>query len=175
MKKILFLVSFIFFSFSIVDFFSQSDNRIISTPSEISNITIFNNGASINRIGKVVLNKGANKILISNLSSKLLSESIQFRVFSKDVIINSVYKQNNFLSLENNSQVGYFEDSLIKINEKIRVTKINLEVFKEEKDLLAQNKSVLKTSREFIVEDLMDLADYFKENIKEIQTNISQT
>ena len=118
MKKILLFVSFIFFSFSIVDFFSQSDNRIISTPSEISNITIFNNGASINRIGKVVLNKGANKILISNLSSKLLSESIQFRVFSKDVIINSVSKQNNFLSLENNSQVGYFEDSLKKINEK---------------------------------------------------------
>ena len=59
MKKILLLVSFIFFSFSIVDFFSQSDNKIISTPSKISKITIFNNGASINRIGKIVLNKGA--------------------------------------------------------------------------------------------------------------------
>ena len=154
---------------------SMGNTVVKSTASKISNITIFNNGASINRIGKIVLNKGANKILISNLSSKLLSESIQFRVFSNEVIINSVSKQNNFLSLENNSQVGYFEDSLNKINEKIRLTKINLEVFKEEKDLLDQNKSVLKTSREFIVEDLMDLADYFKENIKEIQTNISQT
>ena len=35
------------------------------------------------------------------------------------------------------------------------------------------NKSVLKTSREFIIDDLMELAEYFKKKINEIQANIS--
>ena len=52
--------------------------------------------------------------------------------------------------------------------------KVNLEVYNQEKDLLDQNKSVLKTSREFIIDDLMDLTDYFNQKIKEIQTNISK-
>ena len=111
--------------------------------------------------------------MISNLSSKLLNESIQFTIKSKNVIINSVNKQLNYFSSENNIQVIKLDDSIQKINEKIRLRTVDLEVLREEKDLMDQNKSVLKTSREFIIDDLMELAEYFKKKINEIQTNIS--
>ena len=154
---------------------AQFTGNVIKTLSKIDNIIIYNNGASVNRTGMINLEKGTNKIFISNLSPKLISESIQFNVKSNDIIINSISKQANFLGNSyNNSQVKFIGDSLQKINDSIRMKKVNLEVYNQEKDLLDQNKSVLKTSREFIIDDLMDLTDYFNQKIKEIQTNISK-
>lgn len=154
---------------------AQFTGNVIKTLSKIDNIIIYNNGASVNRTGMINLKKGTNKIFISNLSPKLISESIQFYVKSNDVIINSISKQANFLGNSyNNSQVKFIGDSIQKINDSIRMKKVNLEVCNQEKDLLDQNKSVLKTSREFIIDDLMDLTDYFNQKIKEIQTNISK-
>ena len=154
---------------------AQFTGNVIKTLSKIDNIIIYNNGASVNRTGMINLKKGTNKIFISNLSPKLISESIQFNVKSNDVIINSISKQANFLGNSyNNSQVKSIGDSIQKINDSIRMKKVNLEVYNQEKDLLDQNKSVLKTSREFIIDDLMDLTDYFNQKIKEIQTNISK-
>lgn len=154
---------------------AQFTGNVIKTLSKIDNIIIYNNGASVNRTGMINLKKGTNKIFISNLSPKLISESIQFNVKSNDVIINSISKQANFLGNSyNNSQVKSIGDSIQKINDSIRLKKVNLEVYNQEKDLLDQNKSVLKTSREFIIDDLIDLTDYFNQKIKEIQTNISK-
>ena len=154
---------------------AQFTGNEIKTLSKIDNIIIYNNGASVNRTGMINLEKGTNKIFISNLSPKLISESVQFNVKSNDVIINSISKQANFLGNSyNNSQVKFIGDSIQKINDSIRMKKVNLEVYNQEKDLLDQNKSVLKTSREFIIDDLMDLIDYFNQKIKEIQTNISK-
>ena len=154
---------------------AQFTGNVIKTLSKIDNIIIYNNGASVNRTGMINLEKGTNKIFISNLSPKLISESIQFNVKSNDIIINSISKQANFLGNSyNNSQVKFIGDSIQKINDSIRMKKVNLEVYNQEKDLLDQNKSVLKTSREFIIDDLMDLTDYFNQKIKEIQTNISK-
>lgn len=154
---------------------AQFTGNVIKTLSKIDNIIIYNNGASVNRTGMINLEKGTNKIFISNLSPKLISESIQFNVKSNNVIINSISKQANFLGNSyNNSQVKFIGDSIQKINDSIRIKKVNLEVYNQEKDLLDQNKSVLKTSREFIIDDLMDLTDYFNQKIKEIQTNISK-
>ena len=154
---------------------AQFSGNVIKTLSKIDNIIIYNNGASVNRTGMINLKKGTNKIFISNLSPKLISESIQFNVKSNDVIINSISKQANFLGNSyNNSQVKFIGDSIQKINDSIRMKKVNLEVYNQEKDLLVQNKSVLKTSREFIIDDLMDLTDYFNQKMKEIQTNISK-
>lgn len=154
---------------------AQFTGNTIQTTSEIDNIIIYNSGASVYRTGIIELEKGSNKIFISNLSPKLISESIQFNVKSNDIIINSINKQANFLGNSyNNNQVVFIGDSIKRINDSIRTKKVNLEVYNQEKDLLDQNKSVLKTSREFIIDDLMDLTEYFNQKIKEIQTNISK-
>ena len=154
---------------------AQFTGNVIKTISKIDNIIIYNSGATVNRNGTVNLKKGTNKIFISSLSPKLISESIQFNVKSNDVIINSISKQANFLGNSYyNTQVIYIEDSIQRIDDSIRDKTVNLEVYNQGKDLLDQNKSVLKTSREFIIDDLMDLTEYFNQKIREIQINISK-
>ena len=52
-------------------------------------------------------------------------------------------------------ELDFLKDSLSHIKEQKRIKEVNLAVFLEEKDLFNENKSVLKTTREFIVDDLM--------------------
>ena len=175
MKKFYYLFVILFLNIIFFELNAQFTGNVIKTISKIDNIIIYNSGATVNRIGLVNLKKGTNKIFISNLSPKLISESIQFNVKSNDVIINSISKQANFLGNSfSNTQVIYIEDSIQRIDESIREKTVNLEVYNQGKDLLDQNKSVLKTSREFIIDDLMDLTEYFNQKIKEIQINISK-
>jgi uncharacterized protein (TIGR02231 family) len=79
-------------------------------------------------------------------------------------------KKNHF-----SKEVIFLRDSLSIIKESIRDQNINLEVFSQEKDLLNQNKSVLKLSKEFIIDDLMDLTEYFRERMLNIESNLSKT
>ena len=175
MKKFYYLFIILFLNIIFFELNAQFTGNVIKTISKIDNIIIYNSGATVNRIGIVNLKKGTNKIFISNLSPKLISESIQFNVKSNDVIINSISKQANFLGNSfSNTQVIYIEDSIQRIDDSIREKTVNLEVYNQGKDLLDQNKSVLKTSREFIIDDLMDLTEYFNQKIKEIQINISK-
>jgi len=160
---------------SSLNFHGQNSANFISQKSEIKNITIHNVGAHIERIGTANINLGSNQLIITDLSPSLTNESIQFVMNSNNVIVNSISKKMNYLNNETNGnkELDFLKDSLRQIKEMKRLQEINIEVFLQEKDLFNKNKSVLKTTREFIVDDLMDLSDYFKKSILRIQSDIS--
>lgn len=173
-------LSLICSSFLILTSFSfkaQNLANYISQSSEIKNITIHNIGAHVERKGNANIKLGSNHLIITNLSPSLINESIQFVMNSKNIIVNSVSKKMNFLNKESmgNKELDFLKDSLSNIKEQKRIKEVNLAVFLEEKDLFNENKSVLKTTREFIVDDLMDLSEYFKKSISRIQSDISFT
>lgn len=177
MIKNLSIICSSFFILSSFSFKSQNLANYISQSSEIKNITIHNVGAHIERKGNATIKLGSNYLIITNLSPSLINESIQFLMNSNNIIVNSVSKKMNFLNKESigNKELSFLKDSLSHIKEQKRIKEVNLAVFLEEKDLFNENKSVLKTTREFIVDDLMDLSDYFKKSIYRIQSDISFT
>ena len=177
MIKKLSLICSSFLTLTSLSFKAQNLANYISQSSEIKNITIHNVGAHIDRIGNASIKLGSNHLIINNLSPSLINESIQFIMKSNNIIVNSVSKKMNFLSEESmgNKELYFLKDSLSNIKEQKRIKEVNLAVFIEEKDLFNENKSVLKTTREFIVDDLMDLSEYFKKSISRIQSDISIT
>ena len=177
MIKKLSIICSSFLTLTSLSFKAQNLANYISQSSEIKNITIHNVGAHIERKGNASIKLGSNHLIITNLSPSLISESIQFVMNSKNIIINSVSKKMNFLTKESmgNKELDFLKDSLSNIKEQKRIKEVNLAVFNEEKDLFNENKSVLKTTREFIVDDLMDLSEYFKKSISRIQSDISYT
>ena len=167
-------------SFLVSTFYSfkaQNLNNNISQKSEIKKITIHNEGAHIDRKENATINLGTNQLIITSLSPSLIDESIQFVMNSNNIIVNSVSKKINYLTKESigNKGLDFLKDSLRNIKEQKRIKEVNLAVYYEEKDLFNENKSVLKTTREFIVDDLMDLSEYFKKSITRIQSDISLT
>ena len=149
----------------------------VETTSKIEKVTVFNKGVNVQRFGNLDIKKGDNTIYIQELSPYLSNESIQFVIKSSKVIINSVGKEMNYLGIKNHltDEVKLLKDSLDSSNEKLRQAQVSLRVYKEEKDLLDENKSVLKLSKEFIIDDLMDLTDFFRERMIDIEEKISLT
>ena len=137
-----------------------SKNEMASI-SNIKNVIVFNKGVNVQRYGSVTLKEGDNTIYIQELSPYLANESIQFLMKSNKVIINSVSKEMNYLGIPNHlsNDVKLLSDSLLKTKENLRLANVAMEVYNQEKDLLNENKSVLKLSKEFIIDDLMDLTD----------------
>ena len=153
-----------------------SKNEIASI-SNIKNVIVFNKGVNVQRYGNVTLKKGDNTIYIQDLSPYLANESIQFLMKSNKVIINSVSKEMNYLGIPNHlsNDVKLLNDSLLKTKENLRLANVAIEVYNQEKDLLNENKSVLKLSKEFIIDDLMDLTDFFRERMLDVEGKISNT
>ena len=153
-----------------------SKNEMASI-SNIKNVIVFNKGVNVQRYGSVTLKEGDNTIYIQELSPYLANESIQFLMKSNKVIINSVSKEMNYLGIANHlsNDVKLLNDSLLKNKENLRLAKVAMEVYNQEKDLLNENKSVLKLSKEFIIDDLMDLTDFFRERMLDVEGKISNT
>ena len=153
-----------------------SKNEMASI-SNIKNVIVFNKGVNVQRYGSVTLKEGDNTIYIQELSPYLANESIQFLMKSNKVIINSVSKEMNYLGIPNHlsNDVKLLNDSLLKTKENLRLANVAMEVYNQEKDLLNENKSVLKLSKEFIIDDLMDLTDFFRERMLDVESKISNT
>ena len=153
-----------------------SKNEMASI-SNIKNVIVFNKGVNVQRCGSVSLKEGDNTIYIQELSPYLANESIQFLMKSNKVIINSVSKEMNYLGIPNylSNDVKLLNDSLLKTKENLRLANVAMEVYNQEKDLLNENKSVLKLSKEFIIDDLMDLTDFFRERMLDVEGKISNT
>ena len=151
-----------------------SKNEMASI-SNIKNVIVFNKGVNVQRYGSVTLKEGDNTIYIQELSPYLANESIQFLMKSNKVIINSVSKEMNYLGIPNHlsNDVKLLNDSLLKTKENLRLANVTMEVYNQEKDLLNENKSVLKLSKEFIIDDLMDLTDFFRERMLDVESKIS--
>ena len=157
-------------------FIFASKNEMASI-SNIKNVIVFNKGVNVQRYGSVTLKEGDNTIYIQELSPYLANESIQFLMKSNKVIINSVSKEMNYLGIPNHlsNDVKLLNDSLLKTKENLRLANVAMEVYNQEKDLLNENKSVLKLSKEFIIDDLMDLTDFFRERMLDVEGKISNT
>ena len=175
MKKIVSVLTIISINFLFTSL-SVFGNKV-ETTSKIEKVTVFNKGVNVQRFGNLDIKKGDNTIYIQELSPYLSNESIQFVIKSPKVIINSVGKEMNYLGIQNNltDEVKLLKDSLDLTHEKLRLAQVSLRVYNEEKDLLDENKSVLKLSKEFIIDDLMDLTDFFRERMLDIEEKISLT
>mgnify|MGYP001156796829 CR=1 FL=1 len=153
-------------------FFGQ--NIIKTSKTNINHVTVFNNGAEINRSGKVTLNQGANEIVIQQLSPYIKDQTIQAKIADKDVIISSVNHAKNYLAVAETKAKEYsvLKDSLELMEYKLRIREVHMSVYQEEKNLLDKNKSY--SNKEFIIDDLMELSEYFGERMMEIETNLME-
>lgn len=159
-------------SFSPLLFLGQ--NIINSTKTNIDHVTVFNNGAEINRTGRVKLNKGANEIIIQKLSPYIKDQTIQAKIADNDIIISSVNHSKNYLAVAETQSKEYktLKDSLELMEYKLRVREVHYSVYKEKKSLLDRNKNY--SYKEFIIDDLIELSEYFSEQMFEIETNLME-
>ena len=152
--------------------FISQDNEL-EAKTKINDVTVFLAGAEIFRSGKITLNSGVTEIKLKNLSPSINGSSIQAKLENNDVTIISVHHKMNYLTEASYTpRIKEIKDSLEDMNFKLKIRESHDRVYREEKSMLIMNKSIKGEQNGVDIEDLMEMADFYRERLREIETKL---
>ncbi len=145
-----------------------------STPvsSKVRSATIFLNNAELHNTAAVSLKQGTNYLLFTGLTPFLDANSLRVGA-DKEITITGINVKTNFVD-EADMPAAFRE-----LNTKLKEAELNLKirqsykrVYEEERDLMLQNKKMLGGDSKLTPEDLNDLANIYRNRLKEIEVKI---
>lgn len=152
---------------------SLGQQNKIKTDSKIKSVTVFLSSAQVTREARVSVPAGSRTIVFENLTQHINKSSLQIKANNKAITILSVGHKVNYLkSHENDKRVVVLKDSLEKIRFKLEIRNSHEIVYKEEKNMLLANKSIRGEQNGVDIEDLMDMADFYRERLQDIETKL---
>lgn len=135
--------------------------------SEIKKAIVFTSVAQIERVQKVKLKQGENTISFINLETGINEQTIQVYGNDKVTIVSTDFEQKvrdkEFISKD----AAFLKDSLDKIDKLLIIKGNQLVNLSNEKSMILSNKTV-QGKEGFDIEDLMDLSDYYRRKLNEI-------
>jgi len=146
-------------------------NKIDTIPakSNITDVTVFFNGAQITRHAELNVNKGKHLVIMDKLPQEINSQSIQVNGIT-DCKILSVKHQLNY---QNENKKGTEEldaENKIKAQElKIKELKNKLNVFDLEEKLLLDNSLLRKKDEGSAISEIKEAADFYRTRLNEIR------
>jgi len=162
-KYILILLTGILFSHSIF-----AGEEIKLTPTLLT-VKVFLQGAELNYTVNAKVEKGINEIVLTDLASNIVQNSIN--VSGKgEAIIMSVVQRQNFLSPDGKkAQIKLLEDSLEAQNKLLAANTNESEVLKNESDMILSNGKIGNEKIGVSVVDLQKMAEFFRKHLSEIK------
>jgi len=145
----------------------------IKTDSKITSVTVFLSGAQVTHQARVSVPAGSRTIVFENLTQYINKSSLQIKANNEAITILSVGHKVNYLkSHENDQRIAVLKDSLEKIRFKLDIRNSHEIVYKEEKNMMLANKSIAGEQNGVDIEDLMEMADFYRERLQEIETKL---
>ncbi|WP_416441041.1 mucoidy inhibitor MuiA family protein [Leeuwenhoekiella sp. A16] len=140
--------------------------------SSIERVTVFLQGATIDRTSQVYLKSGVNELVFNNLSPDVMESSIQVSGL-KDATVLSIQFNYNYLekkaaSAEYTSLDNALDQLLFRKNE-IQNT---IEGYQQELNLLSKNDRINSDNTDLNLEKVKQIAEYYRQRTTEIKNNI---
>jgi len=168
---------FILFAFVLSVLFVQAqDIAQKDIPTKIKEVTVFINGAQIQREKNVDLTAGTSLIKFTGLSPYIDAKSIQVKA-SGNLYVLSVNFQKNYLNAKKTGEaLAALNEKINALNEKIKLEKTHLTILQAELDFLNDNRQLGGKNEQLTVSNLREAASYYTDKItaiklKEIERN----
>jgi uncharacterized protein (TIGR02231 family) len=143
--------------------------------STIDAITIFRNRARVQRSAQINLEAGKNTIYLNELSTKILSNTIQIKLSSEDVFLEKFVFETDYLSAASDP------DRVKTLKDSINIFQDQLLLLSQEKEVLLTQESVLKANQQLptslsanSTEELKKLVQFQKEQSLSIKTDLNK-
>lgn len=137
-------------------------------PSKIENVTVFLNGAQINRSAKVSLPVGKTELVFKGISPQINKQSIQVRSESKFTILSVTHQLGSLLDKTLQEEITNIEAQKSLIDDKINLERSNLLLFKREEEMLLKNQVVGGLQSGMKVADLKESIEYQRQRMQEV-------
>lgn len=137
--------------------------------SSVTDVTVYLNGAVVTRTANVSVAKGTNEILLTGLVTAMNQATVQVDV-PDGVILSGVKYQINYARANSVSpEIKVKQDSLDNAQFDLKAKRALKETFAHELALLEANRKIGGEEAVLLVEDIEDMADFYRERIKEIK------
>ena len=171
MKKLFVTV---FCLFLILSFAKSQEVNSININSTIKKVPGFLTGGEENRAASVSLKKGRNKLIFTNISTVADHKSVQFNA-DKEFNLVSVSAEIDYLSfIENNPRIKLIQDSLNVLRNKVVDLQNEKDAYEAEKGLLQKNNSIKGDNQNLSVDELRNMATYYRTRIMELNKIITE-
>lgn len=137
--------------------------------SQIDEVTVFINGAQINRAKNIEIQKGTVLLKFTGLSPFIDAKSIQLKA-DGNLNVLAINFQKNFLNKEKKSEeMKVYEQKRKTLENKIQLEKTHLTILKEELEFLKDNRDIGGRNQELMLSNLKATANYYSEKLTAIK------
>ena len=167
MQKAIYLLSI--FLISVNTSFAQ---RELEVNSEISEVTVYQIGALINRKTTFKTDKGQTILRLTKLAPYIMEESIKVDGDGSFTILNVQFKNDYLNELERNQAVETLLDSLDFYNKKIEESDTWTKILNEKLEFLKANQNISGKQEATDLASLRSLDAYYSENLQKINLEL---
>lgn len=140
--------------------------------SQITEVTVFLNGAQVTEEGTIALQKGENVLVFSELAQNIDPNSIQASA-PDIVLINSVSHEINYMRPQVLSpRVQGLQDSLKLVQAEAEILNNEKTVLTYENNLLLANQKLEGSKNGITAEELRKISDFFRTRLHDIQEKL---
>jgi Domain of unknown function (DUF4139)/N-terminal domain of unknown function (DUF4140) len=140
--------------------------------SKIEQVTVFLQGAQVQRKGSTMLTKGRNELIFKSLSPFLDKESIRLKGDGNFTVLSVNYAINHIDEQQKRSDVEKMETQREKIKQQIDLENIGVGAWQYEIASLQKNDVVSSTQNGVKTNDLKELMDYRTARLQETNLKI---
>lgn len=161
------------FLFILVPAFSSVAQDSIKVEGRIAEATVFFSGVELVREAKVSLGRGESKVVFEGLTPYIDEQSMKMQA-GEDLRIRSLERRSYTQKPEGRikKRIEAKEDSIEEIDFKRSLRRSLKKVYGEEKQLILTNRDIKGEQDGVDVEDLMELAVYYRKRLKDIEYKI---
>ena len=136
---------------------------------KIKTVTVYRNGALVERSGKLNLQKGDNTLYLNALSTELDPNTLRIGLENKNVKILSVKHEIVVVDNENAQKKNVSADKRIAvIKDSLAYLKAQTLILADEEDLIRQNRNIGGQQNGVSTAELKAMTDFYKKELSEI-------
>ncbi|MBN2745722.1 MAG: DUF4139 domain-containing protein [Bacteroidales bacterium] len=139
--------------------------------SRIESVTVFQNGAQINREGSAYLKTGRTELVFSGLAMAINAQSIQVSGKGTFTILGIFHRMNYLEKIEASKRITQMQDSIKMLDKKINYLTKDSKVINEEISLIKSNVSMTGSQTGVKAADLEAMSNFFRKRLQELFTN----
>lgn len=168
MRQVILLVS-VFYCLTL----SAQTKKNIET--KIEKVTVFLEGAQVQRNAKVNLAAGKYELVFTNISPAIDKQSIQVKADNSVTVLSVIHQQNHLKEQQKQEEIKDIETLKEAQQEKIALQKNILNVFKQEETMLVKNQQIGGANNGLKATDLKDAADFQRNRLTEVYQKQMET
>lgn len=146
---------------------AQPAQKVLNT--KITDVTVFMRGAQIKESCAIQLKEGENLLRVVGLTAELDANSIQVEGNPEYTIMSVRHQFNYSTDAASNPRIKAVSDSLDEAKFKQQELAGLKNVVAQEKALLESNRKITGENSTLVVEDLQDMANFFRKRFQELE------